>query len=168
MIPILINEGELTIKSINKKDLNSIYNFLKELNGKHKLYYDNDLSFDYIKKRYIETLINSMEYFCGIYSQNELIGILKGRLEVKGELESWLMALYLKKNLLEKEEGNLILKNFEEYLYHVYNVRVFNVIVNDRCECDEFWEKNGYNFNRKLNYQDRVFNSYIYTKRRGG
>lgn len=78
------------------------------------------------------------------------------------------MALYMKDNLLEKEEENLILNNFEEYLYNVYNVKVFNVIVNDKCECQEFWIRNGYNFNRKLNYQDEVYNSYIYTKRRGG
>lgn len=168
MIPIRIKNEKLTIKSINKKDLSNLYNLIRELNYSKNLYQDSNLSFDYIKNRYIETLINSMEYFCGIFSKNELVGFLKGRLEAKGELESWLMALYMKDNLLEKEEENLILNNFEEYLYSVYNVKVFNVIVNDKCECQEFWIRNGYNFNRKLNYQDEVYNSYIYTKRRGG
>ncbi|MCX7695782.1 MAG: hypothetical protein N2Z71_08780 [Caloramator sp.] len=168
MIPIRIKNEKLTIKSINKKDLSNLYNLIRELNYSKNLYQDSNLSFDYIKNRYIETLINSMEYFCGIFSKNELVGFLKGRLEAKVELESWLMALYLKDNLLEKEEENLILNNFEEYLYSVYNVKVFNVIVNDKCKCQEFWIRNGYNFNRKLNYQDEVYNSYIYTKRRGG
>ncbi|WDC85833.1 GNAT family N-acetyltransferase [Caloramator sp. mosi_1] len=153
---------------MKKEDLGDIYDLIKELNYKQNLYRDNNLNFDYIKRRYIETLANSMEYFCGIYINDELIGFLKGRLEVKDDLESLLMALYIKENYTKDKQGNNILKNFEDYLHSVYNVKVFNVIVNDKCECDKFWEENGYNFNRKLNYQDEVYNSYIYTKRRGG
>lgn len=83
MIPIRIKNEKLTIKSINKKDLSNLYNLIRELNYSKNLYQDSNLSFDYIKNRYIETLINSMEYFCGIFSKNELVGFLEGKVRSK-------------------------------------------------------------------------------------
>jgi len=164
MIPINILKEDLVIRSITKRDLDNIYKLIKDLNQNEHLVIQDELNYDYIKSRYIETLANSMEYFCIIQKGSDLIGFLKGRLEQKNILESWLMALYLKKEYDNNKD--LVLTTFEEYLEYIYNVNRFNVVINE--ESRGFWIKNGYVFNRKMKHMEMYLNSYIYTKKRGG
>lgn len=164
MIPVNIIKDDLTIRSITKNDLDNIYRLIQDLNHYEQLVKQEELNYEYIKSRYIETLANSMEYFCIILKNDNIIGFLKGRLEIKNKLESWLMALYMK-NEFNHYKGD-VLGIFEEYLANLYRVNTFNVVINE--DNSEFWVENGYLFNRKMNYTDGYLNSHIYTKRRGG
>ncbi|CDF58133.1 GNAT family N-acetyltransferase [Thermobrachium celere] len=164
MIPVNIIKDDLTIRSITKNDLDNIYRLIQDLNHYEQLVKQEELNYEYIKSRYIETLANSMEYFCIILKNDNIIGFLKGRLEIKNKLESWLMALYMK-NEFNRYKGD-VLGIFEEYLANLYRVNTFNVVINE--DNSEFWIENGYLFNRKMNYTDGYLNSHIYTKRRGG
>lgn len=165
MLPINIVKNELVIKVVTDVELDPICNIINESKENIRvLGVKHNIDYYYLKDRYVESLANSMEYFCSIYYKQNLIGFLKGRLENREVLESWLMLLLIKNDSRNKGIGTIVLKEIESYFKNNFNVKKFNVILKGTIDTNKFWFKNGYKFMRKVYLNDNEFNSYIFTK----
>lgn len=150
LIPVNISFEDYEINNIKFNELNDVLSCINQN-------YDNikalgrsaPLDIEDIKQRYIETLINSMEFFCGIYYKKVLIGILKGRIEVKNLNELWLLSLILNKEYRQNGLGSKILKHVEEYFESSYSIeKLCAVIIEGNNDGQRFWKKNDYILNR--------------------
>lgn len=120
------------------------------------------IDLDFIKERYMESLVNPLEFFCAIYQDSNILGIIKGRIENKSIQEAWFMTFILKYELRNQGLGTKILDSFEEHLKNVYNIKKFCVVVSEESKRSKnFWLKNGYTIERVSNYfklKDRPVN----------
>lgn len=150
MIPVNISFENYEIKNIKFDELYDVLYCINQSNDNMKaLGRSSPLSIEDIKQRYIETLTNSMEFFCGIFCDHILIGIIKGRIEVKSLNELWLLSLILIEEHRKKGLGSKILKYVEEYFESSYSVeKLCAVIMEDNEYGQRFWKKNDYILNR--------------------
>lgn len=150
MIPVNISFEDYEITNIKYEDLNDVLNCINQNHENIKaLGRSTPLSMENIRQRYMETLINSMEFFCGIYFKKQVVGILKGRIEVKSLNELWLLSLLLTEEHRQKGLGSKILKYTEEYFESSYCVEKFCVVIMEgNNEGQRFWKRNNYMLNR--------------------
>ncbi|MCX7904696.1 MAG: GNAT family N-acetyltransferase, partial [Caloramator sp.] len=86
------------------------------------------IDLEFIRERYMESLVNPLEFFCGIYKDGDMLGIIKGRMENKCIQEAWFMTFILRYELRNKGLGSHVLKLVEEYLKTFYNVQRYCAI----------------------------------------
>lgn len=165
MLPINIVKDEIVIKVVAELELDKLCKIINESQENIQILgLNNDVDYFYMKERYVESLANLMEYFCSIYYKDQLVGFLKGRLENRDVIESWLMLLFIKNDTRKRGLGTIVLNQIENYFRNNFNVKRFNVIVKEQKGFKNFWTRNGYKYMRKVYLSDNEFNSYIYTK----
>lgn len=165
MLPINIVKDEIKIKVVADLELDELCKIINE--SQENIYIlglQDNVDYSYLKERYVESLANTMEYFCSIYYKGKIVGFLKGRLENREVLESWLMLLLIKTDMRKKSLGTIVLSEIENYFRNNFNVKRFNVIVKEQKGSNDFWIKNGYRYMRKVYLNNDEFNSYIFTK----
>ncbi|SKA94453.1 Acetyltransferase (GNAT) domain-containing protein [Caloramator quimbayensis] len=152
MIPIKIIKNDYVIRNIKLEELNEALNCINRSEESYKtLGRDNYLTFDDIMQRYLETLTNSLEFFCGVYIEEKLIGIIKGRIENNIQKELWLMSIIVLEKYRMKGFGTSIIKDIEEFFIKNYSVKVFcALVVDDNISGKYFWNKNDYKMVRTI------------------
>lgn len=156
MIPVQIVNGDLKIKNINVADLKSVLECVNQSEDSLKaLGRKEEFQIEDIKERYFETLVNSLEYFLGIYKNEKLVGIIKGRLENINEPELWVLSFIIIKEYREAGMGTQVIKYIENYFMTKYSVKQINAIVmyeNKRAQ--KFWKNNGYKLTRAADFSN--------------
>jgi len=154
LLLINIASNDFKVKNISLSDLVDVLNFINEdSDNLLSIGYDKKINLEFIKEKYMESLVDPLEFFCGIYKEDEMLGILKGRLENKGVLEVWFLTYILKKSFRRLGLGSYILKLVEDYLKFQYNVLKYYAIVSiDNEKSIKFWIKNGYIIERTSEY----------------
>lgn len=149
-MPVNIINGDIEIRNVEKEDLNEVLKCVNQSNesinamGRVSLF-----SIQEIQQRYLETLINSMEFFCCIEYKGNKIGILKGRLESKSPNELCIMSLVLLEEYRGQGLGSKILKCVEEYFISNFCVDKFiAIIIEDNKRAVQFWTNNNYKIAR--------------------
>lgn len=150
MIPVNISIDDITIKNIEINELMNILNCINESQSNCiALGRDDLMNYHEIEERYLESLMNSLEFFCGIYLNNKLIGLIKGRIENKIEKELWILSYLFLKEYREKGNGTKVLKNFEKHFHFNYCINKFCILIMENNEQGQkFWTKNGYTVTR--------------------
>lgn len=148
VIPINICSDNITIKNVEINELNRVLECINESADNYKaLGRDQPMNYFEIEQRYLETLMNSLEFFCGIYLNDKIIGIIKGRVENKNERESelWILSYLFLKEYRKIGNGTKILKVFEEYFLNNYSINKFCILIMNSNEMGQnFWIKNDY------------------------
>lgn len=149
-MPINIINGDIKIRNIEKEDLNEVLECVNQSNesitamGRASLF-----SMEEIHQRYLETLINSLEFFCCIELKGIKIGIIKGRLESKSPNELSIMSLILLEEYRGQGLGTIILKSVEDYFTDNFCVDKFNaIIMENNKRAIQFWANNNYKIAR--------------------
>lgn len=168
MIPIKIVEDRFVIKSIEAEDLTEIVKCINQSEDNLRtLAIDGVLTYKDMRQRYIETLMNSLEYFCGIYINNKLVGIIKGRIENKVLAELWILSIIFLEEYRNKGIGTEVLVAIEKNFYNNYRIKHFcTLVINNNTRAKSFWEKNGYNLVRaaKVESDENSMNAMIFEK----
>ena len=145
-MPVNIINGDIAIRNIEKEDLSNVLRCVNQSDesvvamGRASIF-----SIEEIHQRYLETLINSMEFFCCIEYKEIGIGILKGRLESKNQNELCLTSLILLEEYRGLGLGTKILESVEEYFSSKFFVKKFYALImenNNRAQ--QFWINNNY------------------------
>lgn len=146
MIPINICNNDIIIKNIEANELKQVLECVNESADNYKaLGRDKPMTCDEIEQRYLESLMNSLEFFCGIYLNNKIIGIIKGRIENKNDRELWLLSYLFLEKYRKMGNGTKVLKIFEEYFLDNYSINKFCILIMENNEnAQSFWAKNGY------------------------
>ncbi len=149
-MPVNIINGDIAIRNIEKEDLTGVLRCVNQSDesvvamGRASLF-----TIEEIHQRYIETLINSMEFFCCIEYKGIAIGILKGRLESKNPNELCLTSLVLLEEYRGLGFGSKISKSVEEYFSNNFCVdKFYAIIMENNKRARQFWIKNNYKIAR--------------------
>ena len=153
MIPVNIKKDNLLIRNIEAHDLKLVLDCINEAEENFKTL-GRDILLDYyeLEQRYLESLMNSLEYFCGIFIEEKLIGIIKGRIENRVEEELWILSYLLLHEYRNKGIGTKVLKAIEEYFHLNYSIDKYCILILDSNKKGlKFWMDNHYLISRKTN-----------------
>lgn len=150
MMPINISMDDLIIRNLENNELLEAYKCINQKKENFRtLGRTSEFSFDDIKQRYLETLLSSLEFFCGIFYKENIIGIIKGRMEVSNHRELCLLSFILLEEYRGSGMGSKILVAFEDYFYYNFSVDKFcAMIMYNNKKINSFWIKNGYEIKR--------------------
>lgn len=149
-MPVNFINGDIAVRNIDKKDINEVLRCVNQSDesltsmGRDSLFTKEE-----INERYLETLINSMEFFCCIELKGKTIGILKGRLESNNPNDLFIMSLILLEEYRGLGLGSRVLKYAEEYFSNEISVdKFYALIMENNSRAIDFWSKNGYKIKR--------------------
>jgi hypothetical protein len=150
MIPVSILIDDIIVKNIEANELEAVLVCINESEDNYMaLGREDQMDFVEIQQRYLESLMNSLEFFCGVYLKNKLIGIIKGRIENKIEKELWILSYLFLKEYREKGIGKKVLLGFEEHFLFNYSINKFCILImENNNEGQKFWTNNGYIISR--------------------
>ncbi len=158
LIPINIVIGNIIIKDINYEELSQIHILLNESNETSDILGKEDnFELDEIKERFLESLSSVSDFFLGIYLNENIIGIIKGRFENRSCTEVWFLTYMLSKDYRGRGVGSKILNNLENWFKDNYCICKFCVLsYEESTKSINFWNKNGYEFLRKTKIKHSV------------
>lgn len=143
MLDINLTIDNMTILSIQKEDVIYVGDYLKNQCRSQ----NEELEISDIYEKFLEYYVSENEFFLKINDKetNEILGIIKGRVEFKNPHEAWIWSISLNKSIRSKGIGSIILKNLSIYLKEEYGVRDFytRIIKEDGSKL-KFWTRNGY------------------------
>lgn len=163
MLHINIFHKSIVIKNVSLDSLKDVVECINsDESNLEAIGINKKIDLGFIKERYMESLVNPLEFFCGIYQDFKMVGIIKGRVEKKSIHEAWFMTFILKYEFRNKGLGTYILELVEDYLKTMYSIQRFCVVVSEENKGSKnFWLKNGYTIERVSNYfklKDRPVN----------
>lgn len=151
-MPIEITRDDISIRNIENNELKDVFYLINKSEDNLKaLGRECGLSYEDIKQRYLETLISSLDFFCGIFYKDKIIGFIKGRMENKNQYELYILSFLIIEEYRGIGLGSKVLSLFEEYFYLNFSVKVFYVmIIENNKSAYKFWAKNEYSIKRVI------------------
>ncbi|KAJ53793.1 ribosomal protein S18 acetylase RimI-like enzyme [Clostridium tetanomorphum] len=172
MLDVSIDFEDINIMNVEKEDISFMQEWINYQSSYMEQNIVNPMKFDELYERFLEYYISESEFFLKIIKNNELIGVIKGRLEFKTVIEVWVGCFLIDKDMRYKGIGSKILKEFIDYLIKEYNVKKFFATVMAKShDTIKFWKKNNYEILRiSKNYYniDGEESDMIILKRVGG
>jgi Acetyltransferases len=147
MLELKINFNDISISNINEDDLTQIQAWMEFEN---QFAYGED-NLEELHERYLESYISECEFFLKINKKEELIGILKGRLELKNPNEVWIWFFYLNNEYRNSNIGMKIIQELISYFSDEYGIDIyFTRIIRDNEENIGFWKNVGFQIVRMV------------------
>lgn len=132
MFDIRLKFEDIEILSIEKEDLERIYKwYAKEENSLHK-FQGESISENQFYERFLEYYLSECEFFLKIVREQELVGIMKGRIEFKNPNEVWIGYLMLDNSFRGKELGSKVLQQIIKYFCIECGIYNFYVKVKEK------------------------------------
>ncbi|MGY0372647.1 GNAT family N-acetyltransferase [Clostridium sp. JNZ J1-5] len=144
MFDIKLKFNEIEIVSIEKEDLLNIYKWLKsesEYMNKYDMELVDELQF---YERFLEYYVSECEFFLKINQCNQLIGIIKGRIEFKNPNEVWITYFILDSNVRNAGLGSQILQAIVKYFNKDFGIVNFYAKIEEFSQSINFWKKNNF------------------------
>jgi GNAT superfamily N-acetyltransferase len=168
VIPVKIHiDDNIIIRNIESDELNEVLKCVNESEENFgALGRTSIFTYEDIEQRYLETLISSLEFFCGIFICDKLVGIIKGRIENKNVSEMWILSFLISNEYRSKGIGSQMLKSFENYFLQNYSTEKFCILALESSKSHRFWTANNYKFSRITNLtNDMDLNMMIFEKK---
>ncbi|KZL93835.1 GNAT family N-acetyltransferase [Clostridium magnum] len=141
MLELKINFNDINISNIDEHELTEIQAWMEVEN---QFAYGED-SLEELYERYLESYISECEFFLKINNKDELIGILKGRLELKNPNEVWIWFFYLNHEYRNASIGMKIIQELMNYFFDEYGIDIyFTRIIKENEENIVFWKNIGF------------------------
>lgn len=158
MLGLEINFKDINITNIEKKDLTQIQAWMES--EKEFVYGENSL--EELYERYLESYISECEFFLKINKKNKLIGILKGRLELKNPNEVWIWFFYLNNEYRNVGLGAEIVEQIINYFSDEYGIDIyFTRIIKSDGDNVMFWKNVGFKVVRMVKNFYCIDNKYM-------
>jgi RimJ/RimL family protein N-acetyltransferase len=170
MLTMNMSSDDLIFKDITKEYLNEalhLYN-QNEINM-YATGIDRPMSYEDICQKYLEVLVNSHEFFTGIFkedieAQNKMIGVIKGRIDYDNSEEAWISSILIDSGFQKSGLGTKAVGAVLKMLQDHYDIKrtMIGILSGNRIGRD-FWSKIGFHYIRtihqyiKLNNQDEDF-----------
>ncbi|WP_097026070.1 GNAT family N-acetyltransferase [Clostridium peptidivorans] len=143
MLDVNLIIDNMIISSIQKEDIPYVGNYFKSQCKSQ----NEELEISNIYEKFLEYYVSENEFFLKINDKetNDILGIIKGRVEFKNPHEAWIWSISLNQSIRSKGIGSIILKELSIYLKEEYGVRCFYTrIIKENSSKLNFWTKNGY------------------------
>lgn len=132
---------------------------------------DRRLSIDDVKEKYLEVLINSHEFFAGIFMKkdSEMIGIIKGRLDYENSENFWISSFLIGRNHRSEGIGKRCINSLIDFIYKTYDIkRVYTGVISGNSNGVMFWQSMGFSYCRTIKqfiHLNSMFEDYIIMKK---
>lgn len=156
MLTINIQSDNLIFKDITKEDLADVLNLYNQ--NKQNIYatgIDRRMSLMDINEKYLEVLVNSHEFFAGIfckeYADLKMVGVVKGRIDYENSEEAWISSILIDNRRQRQGIGTKAVNALIDILNKCYDVNRFYIGIiagNDIGKC--FWQKLGFSYFRTI------------------
>lgn len=141
MLEVELRFDDIDISNIKKRNLPKIQRWMIS----QKQFVNDETDLQELEERFLESYISECEFFLKINKRNELIGIIKGRIEFKNPNELWIWSFYIDDKYRTTNLNNEIIEELLNYFSKEYGIDVFytRIIKNDE-EGLSFWNKVGF------------------------
>lgn len=148
MLSLLIEDNHLTIKDLEKNELDIIIKWFQGSEFKQYKYamgIDKPLTYEDLFEKYLEALISAHEFFLSIIVNGNTVGFIKGRVNYGEENEVWIMAFLIDSFHQNLGIGRRSLQLFIDEFGSKFGVKsFFAFLVKDNMKAVRFWENNGF------------------------
>jgi ribosomal protein S18 acetylase RimI-like enzyme len=157
VIKTCLGRGKLTIEPVTEEDLPQVWSWYRDIKRyKYATGLNHSISFDELRKKYMEAYCNRWEFFfkisdkeCGI-----MLGVIKGRVRYLLKDEAWISSLLIDETYQNTGVGRAVVCMLEEYLKDVWSVRwLYTGVTGSNDTGLLFWKNNNYQKVRKTRYQ---------------
>jgi len=146
----------LIFKDITKEDLGDVLDLYNqnELNI-YATGIDRRMSLEDINQKYLEVLVNSHEFFTGIFLDKafgpQLVGVIKGRIDYENSEEAWISSILIDNRYQRLGIGTKTARAFIDMLNKSYDVkRVYIGVIAGNEIGKSFWQKLEFNYFRTI------------------
>lgn len=158
MLTINLKNENLFFKDISKDDLLEV---LKLYNQNELNIYatgiDRPMSYEDISQKYLEVLVNSHEFFAGIFicnedcTNNQMIGVIKGRIDYDNNEEAWISSLLIDSSYQKNGIGTKSVCAILKLLKDTYDIKTVMIgTLSGNQVGREFWGKIGFSYIRTI------------------
>lgn len=148
MFNIDIKFDDIRIMSVEKEDVVAIEGWI---NNQQILNADagGQYGIKEFYERYLEYYLSEGEYFLKVLCEDNLIGVIKGRIEFKNPNEVWIMCYLLEFRLYAEDISSTIINKFLKHLYENYGIRDFYTFVSlNNHDMLKLWKNNDFEVSR--------------------
>ncbi|MDD3705294.1 MAG: GNAT family N-acetyltransferase [Clostridiaceae bacterium] len=156
MLTLNNKKDNLILKDITKEDLKDVLNLYNQ--NDENIYatgIDRMMSLRDINEKYLEVLVNSHEFFIGIfldkYNGLQLVGVIKGRIDYENSEEAWISSILVDNRHQRLGIGTKAAEAIIEMLNKSYDVKRFYIGIiagNHIGRC--FWQKLEFSYFRTI------------------
>ncbi|MGB7604768.1 MAG: GNAT family N-acetyltransferase [Lutisporaceae bacterium] len=158
MLTINMQERDLCFKDITKDDLDEV---LKLYNQNEINMYatgiDRAMSLEDITQKYLEVLVNSHEFFVGIFvydhdsAISKMIGVVKGRIDYDNNEEAWISSILIDNSFQRKGIGSKAVEYLIERLRGIYDIKSILIgTLSGNIIGKKFWKNLGFSYIRTI------------------
>lgn len=158
MLTINLQEENLLFKDISKDNLQEVLRLYNQ--NQINMYatgIDRPMSIKDISQKYLEVLVNSHEFFAGIftsreaYKQNRMVGVIKGRIDYDNNDEAWISSVLIDSNFQKSGIGTKAVTSIMKLLQDHYDIQTIMIgILSGNQVGKEFWHKIGFTYIRTI------------------
>jgi RimJ/RimL family protein N-acetyltransferase len=158
MLTINISSGDLLFRNVHKEDLPEVLRlYNQDQINMYATGIDRPMSYEDINEKYLEVLVNSHEFFIGIFMCNEdstankLIGVMKGRIDYDNNEEAWISSILIDNSFQKIGVGTKSVTTILDMLKNTYDIKAVMIgIFSGNIVGLEFWSKNGFSYIRTI------------------
>jgi RimJ/RimL family protein N-acetyltransferase len=156
MLTINLRCENMFFRDVKKEDLQDI---LKLYNQNEINMYatglDRPMSFEDINQKYLEVLVNSHEFFAGIFINNSeydrMIGVVKGRIDYDNNEVAWISSILIDSSFQNSGIGTKAVSSLIRMLQDTYDIKFIKIgILAGNIIGHAFWKKIGFNYIRTI------------------
>lgn len=130
----------ISVNSIEKKDMEKVGIWLSKKNDiNNKIFNLKEFN-----DRFLEYYISESEFFLKVEINNDIIGIIKGRIEYKNVNQIWFWYF----NIEEKSLSSLVLKQTIDFFKNQFSIDDFYAIADEKSGLMEFYKDNKFVLSR--------------------
>lgn len=156
MLTLNNKSDNLVFKDITKEDLRNVLDLYNQ--NESNIYatgIDRRMSIEDINEKYLEVLVNSHEFFTGIFleqnSVTHLVGVIKGRIDYENSDEAWISSILIDNRHQRMGIGTKAAMALIEMLNKSYDVKRFYIgVIADNDIGKLFWQKLDFNYYRTI------------------
>lgn len=154
MLSLNIHADTVYFKDIKLEHLPQILKWYNKIDDfKFATGIDKPMTLENLMEKYAEVAICINEFFVGIYCQkdNQMIGILKGRLEYENKNSVWISSIVIDQVFQNKGYGSLSIKMLLDHLKQFNRIKdAYLAVIEVNEQGIGFWNKNCFSEIRKI------------------
>jgi Acetyltransferases, including N-acetylases of ribosomal proteins len=149
MFDLEIQFDDIRISSIEEDDILNVHSWMIRQDTEEDPGLDNTITLENFKERFLEYFMTENEIFLKIEQNKMLIGVLKGRVELKKTNEVFIWCYIIDNNMRDTGVGTEIINNIINYFKEKLGIYNFLTgVVAESKKTISFWNKNKFRFNR--------------------
>ncbi len=164
MLTLNIQMDNLILKDITNEDLRNVMDLYNQNDlNIYATGIDRRMSLKDIKEKYLEVLVNSHEFFTGIFREMngsvKIVGVIKGRIDYENSEEAWISSILIDNRYQRLGIGTKAVTAIIDALNRSYDVKRFYIGMidgNDIGRC--FWQKLEFSYFRTIEQYIRLKN----------